>query len=360
MNLEIRIMKRVTCFIFFFIHIGIKAQEVQLKKMDSLFFLLEKSGKAMGSLSVFQNGESIYQKAIGYADVDRKIKATATTQYRVGSISKLFTATLVMQLVEEGKLSLQTKLSEFYPQLPNADQITVQQLLQHESGLFNITETPDFKEWMRKERSKEELLARIINNGSKFLPGEKAEYSNTNYILLTFIVEDVEKNSFPEILNKRIIKPLRLKNTYYLKSTKTGKAESKSYEKDSVWTELPGIHLSIPRGAGAIISTPEDLNQFINHLIKGKLVSENTISKMREINKKYAIGLNPVPFVEGVKMIGHTGGIDAFKSLLVYLPEQEMSVAFTFNGVDYPFKNIVMGIFNILLNKSYDLPKLEP
>ena len=178
---------------FFFIAFSLNAQDFQTEKMDSLFYLLEKYDKAMGSLSVYQKGVSIYQKSIGYADVDGKIKATVHTKYRIGSLSKRFTATLVMQLIEEGKLSLETKLSDFYPGLPNSDQITIQQLLDHESGLFDIIKSPNFKEWMIEKRSKEDLLAKIKENGSIYSPGEKRSYSNTNYIILTFILEDIRK-----------------------------------------------------------------------------------------------------------------------------------------------------------------------
>lgn len=107
-------MKNIFLFCgFFLIAISLNAQEFQTEKMDSLFFLLEKYDKAMGSLSAYHQGESVYQKSIGYSDVDEKIKATVHTQYRIGSVSKMFTATLVMQLIEEGKLALETKLSDF-------------------------------------------------------------------------------------------------------------------------------------------------------------------------------------------------------------------------------------------------------
>ena len=108
-------MKKLLFCGIFFIAINLSAQEFPPQKLDSLFFLLEKYDKAMGSLSVYHKGESIYQKSIGYIDIDEKIKTTVNTPYRIGSLSKMFTATLVMQLIEEGKLSLEVKLSEFYP-----------------------------------------------------------------------------------------------------------------------------------------------------------------------------------------------------------------------------------------------------
>ena len=346
----------VFLFGFFFLATSITAQNFQTTKMDSLLSMLEKHNKAMGSLSVYHKGESIYQKSIGFADVDKKVKASATTQYRSGSVSKMFTATLVMQLIEAGKLSLETKLSTFYPELPNADRITIQQLLQHQSGIFDIIKSPNFNEWMVEKRSKEELLSKIKENGSVFSPGEKRDYSNTNYIILSFILEDVENKDFAKILEKRILKPLKLKNTYYGQNNPK-KFMSASYEKkDGVWEKPSHIDLSIPRGAAGIISTPEDLNKFMNGLFDGKLVSENSLAIMK---KEPGIGMYSIPILQEEKMIGHMGGMDAFKSLLVYMPKQDMTFAYTFNGVDYPYKEIVMGIFYILLNKEYDLPKME-
>ena len=349
-------MKKIFFCGFFFLAITLTAQEFQTKKMDSLFFLLEKYDKAMGSLSVFHHGESLYQKSIGYADVDEKIKATVNTKYRIGSISKMFTATLVMQLIEEGKLSLETKLSDFYPELQNANQVTIQHLLQHQSGFFDIIKSPNFKEWMVEKRSKDELLSKIQENKNIFSPGEKRVYTNTNYILLTFILQDMENDDFANILEKRILKPLQLKETYYGEK-KSEKSGTSSYEKkDSGWEKVSEMHLSIPHGAAGIISTPEDLNKFIIGLFDGKLVTENSLMLMK---KQPGIGMYPIPFEEGEGIIGHTGSVDGYRAILVYLPKQDMTVAFTFNAVNYSMKELTKGILSIILNKEYDLPLME-
>ncbi|HMQ08873.1 MAG TPA: serine hydrolase domain-containing protein [Saprospiraceae bacterium] len=333
----------------FFVVTSLKAQGFQAEKMDSLFSIMEKHDKAMGSLSIYHKGESLYQKSIGYADVDEKIKSTVETKWRLGSIAKRFTATLVMQLIEEGKLSLETKLSDFYPELPNSDQITIQQLLRHETGIFDIKDSPNFYEWMLKERNKKDLLSKINENGFIFSPGEKRDYSNTNYILLTFIVEDIENEDFASILEKRILIPLHLNNTHYGEKTYPENFGSISYEKvDGVWNKVSGIHLSIVLGAAGIISTPEDINKFVIALFGGKLVTENSLVEI----------IKTVPFIEGVKIFGQTGGMDAFKSVLLYLPEQEMSLVLILNGLDYPLRNLMLGILKIALNMGYDLPQL--
>src|SRR5690606_30073704 len=139
------------------------------------------------------------------------------------------------------------------------------------------------------------ILSKIKDNGIIFSPGEKRAYSNTNYILLTFILEDIEKEDFGTILEKRILKPLHLKDTYY--GGKNAKQyETSSYEKkDSRWEKLSEMHLSIPHGAAGIISTPEDLNKFISGLFTGKLVTENTLAKMKA---HPGIGMSLSPFLK--------------------------------------------------------------
>ena len=154
------------------------------------------------------------------------------------------------------------------------------------------------------------MLSKIKENGVIFSPGEKSGYSNTNFILLTFILEDIAKQDFARILEKRIIKPLKLENTYYGEKTYPENFGSISYQKKSGrWEEVPGIHLSIPLGAGGIVSTPEDLNKFINGLFAGKLLNENTLAKMQKTGIKYGIGMNPITLVEGEEIFGHFGQV---------------------------------------------------
>lgn len=353
-------MVKLFLAVFFFIACNIHAQDFQKKKLDSLLTLLEKRDKLMGSLAVQYQGSSVYVKSIGYADLERQIKNHMRTQFRIGSVTKIFTATMVMQLIDEGRLSLMSNLSEYYPQLPYAQTVTIQQLLQHEAGYFDITNSPDFKEWMVDLRSKDEILARISENGNVFEPGSDAKYSNTNYILLGFILEEVEKKSYAEVLNARIIRPLNLRHTSYGPDEDKKSHRAVSYKKNQGWVEVEGIHLSIPSGAGAITSTPEDLNLFMNSLLSGKIISNGSIATMRKLNKRYAMGLNPVGLVEGEEMIGHAGSMDGFRSLLVYLPNRGLSVSFTFNAVDYSMKDLVTNIFDILLHKDGQLSDFKP
>lgn len=177
-------MKKLLVFGFFiFFGTSLTAQNFNRAKMDSLFSLIEENQEGMGSVSIFKDGEEEYQNSIGFAAIENKIEANQNTKYRIGSISKTFTAVLIMQLMEEGKLGLDTKLAEFYPEIPNASEIIIQQLLKHQSGLYNFTNDPAYLEYMESPKTKTELLEIFKEDDTVFEPGAKSEYSNTNYLL---------------------------------------------------------------------------------------------------------------------------------------------------------------------------------
>lgn len=338
--------------------ITLHAQAFDKSKMDSLFSIIEKNNKGMGSISIFQNGKEVYQKSYGYANLEKKIKANATTKYRIGSISKTFTATVIMKLIENGKLSLSTTLKKFYPQIQNADKITIEQLLQHRSGIANFTNVEDYLSWNTEKQTKEQLLSRIIASGISFEPGEKFEYSNSNYVLLTFIAEDASHKKFPDLLQEYIIIPCHLKNTYIGGKTDSNRNEALSYSRFSEWIPEKETDLSIPLGAGCIVSTPTDLNIFFDHLFRGKLIEAKSLTQMTTLKDKFGYGLIQVPFNE-MKGYGHTGGIDGFQSNAFYFPEQKISISVISNGVVFPLNDIIVGGLSIFFGKDYSLPKFK-
>ena len=122
--------------------------DLDISKLDSIFDAKEIDNKFMGTISVFKNNKEIYSRSTGYSDIENNIKSNSKTKYRIGSISKIFTSVLIMQLIEEGKLTLETKLSAFKPQVKLAEQITIEQLLSHRSGIYNFTDLKDYRTWM--------------------------------------------------------------------------------------------------------------------------------------------------------------------------------------------------------------------
>lgn len=335
-----------------------QAQEFNSKKMDSLFNSIEQNNKGMGSLSIYSNGKEIYSKTIGFADVSSKKEATSLTKYRIGSISKTFTAAVTMQLIEEGKLQLNTKLSDFYPQFPNAEGITIEDMLRHQSGLFNISNEENFDEWKGQKFTEDQLLEKMAKHEAVFEPGTNSEYSNTNYILLSFIIEKIEKQDLSKVFQKRIIQPLELENTYYAGKLNPAAGEALAYRKTGEWTPVDETEMSVIKGAGAITSTPSDLNKFYTALFQGKIVKPETLEKMKTIKGEYGLGMFEMPF-DDKTFYGHTGGIDGFNSFVNYLPAQNISFAYSSNARDMSPQQIHQAILKIYYGKEYEIPTFK-
>ena len=255
-------------------------QKSNFEQTDRFFDSLDFYDKYMGTVFITKNGEPVYQKAIGYADLEKQQKLTPTTKLNIGSISKMFTSVLIFQAVEEGKLSLDQKLADFYPSVPNAEAITIDQLLRHRSGIANFTNSPLYLTYYTKPKTEDEMVKIIAEGGSIFTPDSKAEYSNSNYVLLTFILEETYGKSFQELLEKRITSPIKLENTEIFDAIKPEENEARSYSFKDNWTLEAETDPSIPLGAGAIQSTAADLAVFIEKLFAGELISKESLDQM--------------------------------------------------------------------------------
>src|SRR6218665_3771741 len=340
---------------------GAVAQKFNTAKMDSLLQLLADNNKAMCSITLKKDGKIVYSKAIGYSQIngDTKTKSTTETKYRIGSISKMFTAAMIFQLIEEKKLSLDTKLSAYYPEIANAGKITIKNLLNHHSGIHNFTTDEDYLSWNTQEKTETEMLEIIKKGKPDFEPGTKGEYSNSNYVLLGYILEKISKKSYATNLQERITGKLNLKNTYYGSKTNPAKNEAYSYSYDgSKWVQESETDMSVPHGAGAILSTTEDLAVFIENLFAGKIVSESSLKEMKTMEDNYGKAVFIAPFDEHTGY-GHTGGIDGFQSSLDYFPEDHMTLAFCGNGLNYNMNDIAIAALSIYFNKPYQLPSFK-
>lgn len=331
------------------------AQELNTKKLDSLFDILEQNDRFMGSLALSHKGSVIYSRAIGYDNVEAQKKSTIHSRYRIGSISKMFTSALIFKAVEGKLLTLETTLDTYYPTIPNATKITVGNLLNHRSGIFNLTNDPSYTTWNTESKTKAELLDKIAKSGSDFEPDSKASYSNSNYILLTFILEELHQKAFKDIVADGITTPLGLSNTYVGDKIDLAKNEAYSYTFSGNWKKETETDMSIPLGAGALVSTPTDLLQFIEALFSGKIISEDSLAKMTTLKDNYGMGIFQYPFNQK-KSFGHTGGIDAFRSILGYFKEDQLSVAMTSNATNYDNNDIIIGALSAFYNTPYTLP----
>ncbi|GAB2615134.1 serine hydrolase domain-containing protein [Emticicia sediminis] len=354
-------MKKTICFIFLITLAIITSfgQNINTVKLDSFLNTLSAKGLAMGSLTISKNGAIEYQKAIGYSLVsnDKKVNANIYTKYRIGSVTKMFTAVMIFQLIEEGKLSFDQKLNTYFPDLPNADKITIENMLYHRSGLHDYTRDTNFSDWIDKPKSHDELVKIIRDKGSDFEPDTKADYSNSNYLFLGYIIEKKTKLTYADALKKRIISKLNLRDTYFGRPINIKNNESSSYKfANSNWVKQSETDLCIHNGAGSVVSTPTDLVKFINALFSDKLINKTSLAKMETMIDGYGMGIFPNKYVVDRPSLGHNGRIEEFYSALWYFPNEKVSLAYCTNGINYPRTDIIEGVLKICFNVPFLIP----
>jgi CubicO group peptidase (beta-lactamase class C family) len=331
------------------------AQVQKFLALDSLFQILDENNRFMGSLSISENGKIIYSKTIGKVDLASGKSSDNLTKYRIGSISKMFTACLIFQAIEENKLSLKHNINRFFPKITGAKEISIGNLLNHRSGIHNYTNDTSYFNYYTASKSQKEMLEIIQAGGSDFKPNSKAEYSNSNYILLSFILEKIYKKSYEELLDIKIIQPQGLKNTYFGKKLELAKNECASYRFSGKWELENETHSSVSLGAGGIVSTTEDLLFFITKLFEGKIINTASLEQMMKLEDGFGMGIFPVPFYDK-KGFGHTGGIDGFSSFLYTFPEEKISIALTSNGSRFNNNDIAIAALSDCFDKSFSLP----
>ncbi len=339
---------------FLFIQTGY-TQTIDKVKLDHYFLALEANNKFMGSVAIARDGKVLYTKEIGFRFVDDKLKPNERTKYRVGSISKTFTAALLFKAIDEKKTDLTQKLNKYFPTVKNADKITISHLLNHHSGIHNFTDDADYLKWYTQNKSEQEMVTLISAFGSDFEPGSKAAYSNSNYVLLTYILQKIYKKPYAQILEEKIVNPLGLKDTYYGGKIDMANNESYSYQLMNGWVIQDETDMSIPAGAGAIVSTPSDLTIFAHALFNGEIVSAESLKQMKTTQNGFGMGLFEAPFHEK-KSYGHNGGIDGFRSNFGYFPEDRVSIALTSNGSAYDNNKISIVLLSSVFNKPFDIP----
>jgi len=334
------------------------AQTLDKAKLDELFDRLLEKNKGMGSLTLAKDGNVLYTRSFGYSQINgtEKKPLTATTKYRIGSITKTYTAVMIFQLVEGGKLRLTDTLDKFFPQIPNAGKITIRQILNHRSGIHNLE--PDGS-WGKQPRTKDEVVARIAQGQPDFEPDARHLYSNTGYVLLGYIVEKAGGKPYQEAMKERITSRIGLKDTYLgAGNTDPGKNEALSYSYVGGWREAAEIDFSITGGAGAILSTPADMTKFIQALFDLKLVSQNSLNQMKTMRDGEGMGMEPFSFA-GKTLYGHTGGSNSSGAWLAYFPEEKLALAYTTNAKIYTVSNIVSGVFDIYWNRPFQIPTFD-
>lgn len=336
----------------------VAAQEIPSGKLDSVLDILYNKNKFMGQLALSRDGKIVYINQVGKASLNPSVPLSADSRFRIGSITKIFTATLIMKAVDEEKLSLSQTLDKWYPQIPNAGKITIGQLLNHRSGIYNFTDDTAYLQYHTRPHTEQELVQIIQKYSSVFAPGSQQAYSNSGYVLLGFILEKIYKKPYAQILKEKITGPLGIKNTYAGKRIDVKNKEALSFKFQKEWAALPETDMSVPRAAGNIVSTGSDLLKFMHALFTGQVVSAASLNEMKSAPSGLGHGLIGVPFYEQTGY-GHNGGIDGFQSMLYYFPENKMGAVVLSNGTSWSLNDILVDGLSALAGKPFELPAVS-
>ena len=345
--------------------------QAKVDKLDKLISAYGEYGKFNGSVLVADKGKVIYKKGIGFADMEWNIPNQPDTKHRLGSITKQFTAMLIMQLVEQGKLKLDVPISTYLPDYPkkSGDVITIHHLLTHSSGIPNMTSFQGFvKDIMRNSYNPVQLVNMSADSTLQFEPGKKFAYSNSGYLLLGYIIEKVTGKAYEQVLKENIFAPLKMNNTGYDHHGTLLKNRASGYEKNGRrYVNANFIDMSVPYAAGALYSTVEDLYLWDQALYGNQLLRKENMELLftKHISSgggyyAYGWGIGEIRLgntAERIETIGHGGGINGFNTQITRIPSDKSFIVLLNNTGGAPLGEMTNAIAAILYDKSYDLPK---
>ncbi len=341
--------------------------QTKSEKIDNLLSRYYDYGMLNASVLVAEKGEVIFSKGYGFANMEYNIPNSEKTVHRIGSITKQFTATMIMQLVEEGKINLNEKMTEYLNDYrkETGNKVTIHHLLTHTSGIPSYTAYPGF--WTDSSRNPyttDQLIKNFCSGDLEFEPGTNFAYNNSGYVLLAKIIEDVTGKSFDENIQERIFNKVGMKNSYLDRPEKIIKNRASGY--DRVGTDFRNtnyMNVLNAIGAGDIISTTEDLYLWDQALYLNKILSPESKKKMFTpflSGYGYGWGINMTENPAGgdsLTLISHTGGINGFNALISRIIDNKILVVVLNNTGSAPMGDIRKNITKILYDQDFEYPK---
>ena len=335
------------------------------KKVDELMTLYSNAGQFNGSALVADHGRVIYRKSFGFANFEWNVPNTPDTKFRIGSITKSFTAILTLQLVERGKLKLDGKVTDYLPDFSRktGDRITIDQLLTHTSGLPDYNNVPDFFRIVQSGLlGDEEILQRISGYDLLFEPGTKFNYSNDGYRVLGAIIAKVTAKPYAVVLRENILDPVGMKNTGYIGRTTVLHKRASGYQKSLAGLEHAPFYEASP--ASGMYSTLDDLYLWGRALEGDKLLSAKYKSLMWSISAYgnaygWLVTKSSLGPAETSPKIMSEGTVFGFFARFVWLPGDKHTIILLTNvraGTNY-LPEIEQGVTNVLYGQPYKPPK---
>jgi CubicO group peptidase (beta-lactamase class C family) len=277
---------------------------------------------------VARGNEILLDKGYGKANLEQNIPNDPDTKFRIGSLTKQFTAALVLLLQQDGKLHIEDPVRKYLPDAPTSwDKITLTELLGHNSGIPEIQSDPRFRSWAMSPHTHAEELALFKDRPLNFEPGSKNEYSNSNYLVLGAVIEKVTGEDYGTLLRNRIFKPLAMNVSGVDKDGLVLPKRAQGYNNENGrLVPSPSESMSVPWSAGSIYSTANDLLRWERGLFGGKVLSQSSLKAMTTSGKvSHGLGVG-VSIEDGVKVVDHNGAIEGFVAHMAYVPESRIAV----------------------------------
>lgn len=339
----------------------------KVQKIDDLLKTYQEYGQFNGTVLVAEKGKVIYKKGHGMANMEWEIPNQPDTKFRIGSVTKQFTAALILQLVEEGKIKLDGKLTDYLPDYrkDTGDKVTIHQLLNHTSGIPSYTNGKFFREDSRDYYNPTDFVKKFSSGDLEFEPGTKWSYNNSAYFILGAIIEKVDGKSYAESLKTRILDPLGMANTGYDTHSPILKKRARGYQKTPEgFVNAPYLDMSLPYAAGSMYSTVEDLYKWDQALYDDKILSDESKKLMfkpglQDYGYGFFIQERPIGKTnQKVKVVQHGGGINGFNCLFTRVVDQKHLIVILDNvALGRYHENITNSIISILNGQPVIAPK---
>ncbi len=337
-------------------------------RIEELMSLYNSYGQFNGSVLVAEHGKVIYKKGFGLANQEWEIPNQPDTKFRLASVTKQFTATLILQMVQERKLSLDGKLGDYLPYYPKkaGDRVTLRQLLNHTSGIPSYTDDPAFiSTYSRDPYKPDDFIKKVIAGKElQFEPGSRFHYNNSAYFILGAIVERMAEQPYEKVLQERIFDQLAMKNSGYDHSATVLARRAAGYQRGpGGLVNAPYLDMSLPYSAGSLYSTVEDLYLWDQALYTDKLLGPELKAEMFKPglqNYGFGFGIQKIPEGKpgaGVTVISHNGGINGFGTRIARLVDDHHLIVLLANANGTPVDRISDGITAILYDKPFERPK---
>lgn len=312
--------------------------------VDELYSSLKEKELPGVAILIAKGDTVVYKKGFGYSDIKDKKPVTPETIFRIGSVTKQFTAAAILKLQEENLLNVNDKLSKYLPDFPRADEVTIHHLLTHTSGIHSYTSKPEFMSQVSSTISPDELINFFKNDPYDFSPGESYIYNNSAYFLLGYLIGKISGSSYADYLEKSFFDPLNMDHTGVHYAGIKLDNQAKGFSRNGASYELAiDWDMSWAGGAGALYSTVDDLLKWNNALFSGKVLNEESLKAAFTpvvLNNGEKPGFGDYGYgwqlstYRGKDIFHHSGGLHGFLSQLAYFPQDKLTVVMFTNTSD--------------------------